>query len=135
MASKNFDLGTLDLADIIGDISEDYLKEIDEEVEEILEEVGKETVKTLKRTSPDGERKTKKYKNGWKYEVTSKPLNKSLVVYNTNAHLTHLLEKGHAKANQYGKYAGRTRAFPHIKPAMDEAEKMVTLKLEKIIKE
>jgi len=91
----------------------------------VVKKVAKETVKELKSTSPS---RTDKYAKGWT-STTEKDMASSvgITVHNKKHYrLTHLLENGHALAN-----GGRSRKFPHIKPA---EEKAITT-LEKGIKE
>ena len=85
-------------------------------IEKAAEKVAQQTVDRLKQTSP---KKTGKYARAWRKKATPLIRGKaSYIVHNTRGQLTHLLEKGHAL-----KSGGRTRAFPHIKPAEEEAIK------------
>ena len=100
-------------------ILDEYDEEVQEAVTEAAKETAKETVKLLKDTSPVGRRTAKKYKNGWKAKDESSASGTvSIIVHNsTNPGLTHLLENGHVL-----RQGGRARAFPHIKPAEEEAQ-------------
>lgn len=96
---------------------QNYSDEINEAVKVDIKEVAKETAKQLKTTSP------KRYGNyakswGTTPTVKGKHAYKETVHNKKHYRLTHLLEFGHAFKN-----GGRARAFPHIKPAEDQAIK------------
>ena len=98
------------------------------DVKQAVKEVAKATVKEVKAKSPV---KTGNYKKSWG-QVKVSETEGSIVIAIRNKKfywLTHLLENGHAL-----KSGGRTRAFPHIKPAEDfaarELEKKVKVKVE-----
>ena len=100
-----------DLQDFISRSLAEYAEDVKQIVNEAAKNVGEETVKELKKTSP---KLTGNYKKGWTKKVQSKGLGiKKVIVYNKNEpHLTHLLERGHAKRN-----GGRVAAKVHIEPA------------------
>lgn len=107
-------------------LMKEYTEEVAEGMEKAKEENAKEGVKTLKSTSPDGHRKRRKYRQGWR----AKKIGSAWVVHNsTNYQLTHLLEKGHALWQ-----GGRARAFPHIKPVEEQVIVGYEKQLEKVIK-
>ena len=59
----------------------------------------------------------KDYPSSWTYRaIRSKDGGTEGHIYSTKPGLPHLLEKGHAKIG-----GGRTRAYPHVKPAADYA--------------
>ena len=91
---------------------------------------GKDCVTELKRTSPKRKgRGGGAYARSWaiKKESTSGGLVTTCIVHNKDHYqLTHLLENGHAKRN-----GGRTKAYPHIKPA----EERVVAEYTKRVKE
>ncbi|WP_242271001.1 HK97 gp10 family phage protein [Bacillus cereus group sp. BfR-BA-01425] len=87
-----------------------YGKEVEEKLEVEKEEVSKNLVDELEQKSP---KKTGKYRKGWR----KKKVGNAIVVHNAlKPQLTHLLEKGHAKAN-----GGRVPAQVHIAPAEEKA--------------
>ena len=91
--------------------------ELKSRVESAADKVSKNTAKRLKQTSP---KKTGDYARGW----SRKKIEGGYVVYNrTKPRLTHLLEYGHALANQFGSLGRRVAAHPHIKPAEQEGIK------------
>ncbi|KMP32228.1 prophage pi2 protein 37 [Bacillus cereus] len=81
-----------------------------EDLETAKEEVANDLVDELKQKSP---KNTGKYRKGWR----KKKDGNAIVVHNAlKPQLTHLLEKGHAKAN-----GGRVPAKVHIAPAEEKA--------------
>lgn len=114
----------MDIASEIAKALSEYTTEVVEEIEEIAEKVAEETVNTLKVTSPQGRRS--RYGKGWR----KKKDGKGYIIFNaTDAGLTHLVEKGHAKRN-----GGRTKAQNHIENAEQTAIKDFENKIERAIK-
>lgn len=114
----------MDISNEIAKALSDYTTEVQEEIEEIAEKVAEEAVSTLKVTSPTGRRS--RYAKGWR----KKKDGKGYVIFNaTDAGLTHLVEKGHAKRN-----GGRTKSFNHIQNAEETAIKDFENKIERAIK-
>lgn len=114
----------MDISNEIAKALSDYTTEVVEEIDNIAEKVAEETVNTLKVTSPQGRRS--RYGKGWR----KKKDGKGYIIYNaTDAGLTHLVEKGHAKRN-----GGRTKAFNHIQNAEETAIKDFENKIERAIK-
>lgn len=115
------------VGDQLAEILDQYSEEIKKDAKEAIEKTAKETVQRLKSTSPRRMRGRKHYANGWKAKADGT----GYVVYNaTKPRLTHLLEKGHAIANQHGSLPGRVPAQPHIAPAEDWAADEVVRKIE-----
>ena len=113
-----------DIASEITKALTEYTSEVEEKLDEIKSDVADETVNMLKVNSPMGRRG--KYAKGWR----KKKDGTSYVIHNaTNAGLTHLTEKGHAKRN-----GGRTKAQPHISTAEEMAIKKFENKIERVIK-
>lgn len=86
-----------------------------EAIDEAAAKTAKATVAALKQTSP---KRSGRYARSWKtkQQATSAG-NKAHVVHSEKHYrLTHLLEKGHAL-----RQGGRTRAYPHIKQAEEQA--------------
>jgi hypothetical protein len=107
-------------------ITEEYSKKVQEATQKACKKVSKELVQTLKGSSPKspggGE-----YASGWKVKQQDAD---TFVVYNgKKPGLTHLLEKSHVIANQYGQY-GRSTPQPHIKPAADAAQEELLAEIE-----
>lgn len=112
-----------DIELLIGDYLNEYSEEVKEKVKKIADEVSKETVEELKTTSP---KKTGKYAKAWK----GRKEGNKIIIYNEKGQLTHLLEHGHALWQ-----GGRTRAFPHIKPAEQKLIKKYEQEVKKTIEE
>lgn len=105
----------------------DYSVEIKEKVEKLAEKTARDGVKSLK---TKGNGKWTKYNSGW----AIKKKGEAFIIHNRkHPELTHLLEFGHAIANQYGRYSGRTRAFPHIAPVEKEIMQKYEQEVKKII--
>lgn len=69
------------------------------------------------------------YNKGWTIKEAKKKKSVMAQIHNAKKYrLTHLLEKGHAKVN-----GGRTRAFPHIAPVAEAAEKELVENIRKHI--
>ena len=114
----------MDIADEIAKALSEYTDEVKSGIEVASEEVADEAIDNLKANSPEGKRG--KYSKGWRKKQTKN----GYVIYNaTNAGLTQLLEKGHAKRN-----GGRTKAIQHIEPAEQQAIKSFEKKIERVIK-
>ncbi len=115
-----------ELKDTIQKITKEYGEHAKRVLEESADIAADEAVKTLKSTSP---KRSGKYAKSWakKAELTVSGGPKRIVhVKKPHFRLTHLLEYGHATRS-----GGRTRAFPHIKPAEQEAIKRYEEELRK----
>ena len=117
-----------DLVEAVRGELEDYAGEVTGEVKEAVKEVAKATVKEVKARSPVD---SGNYRKGWGQVKVSESEGSIVIAIRNKKYywLTHLLENGHAL-----KSGGRTRAFPHIKPAEEfaarELEKKVKVKVE-----
>ena len=110
-------------------ILSEYVKETDRAVDTAAKKAAQRTAAILRTTSP---KDSGEYAKGWGYKTT-KGFGGSVmtVVHNKRKPgLTHLLENGHVKKNQYGTY-GRTQAKKHIEPA---ERKGVVIFLEEVVK-
>ena len=109
-------------------VLEEYNEEFDEAVNRAMFAVANEAAEKLKAISPQGRGHTK-YANGW--TVDSDFDEKTYIVYNkAQPGLTHLLENGHIKRNQYGTYDGRVEGIKHIKPVEEWANLKVENRIE-----
>ena len=100
----------------------EYSQEVTEAVKKAQDEVADEAVDELKQTSP-------KNKGGYAKGWAKKRDGNKLSVYNKDKpQLTHLLENGHSTRD-----GGRTRSFPHIKPAEQNAIKSFQSKVEEAV--
>lgn len=106
--AKNIRMDSMTI-EIIKELKE-YTDDVKKSIRKIAKDVAQESADELHETSP---KRTKRYGRGWKVKEDGK----GYIVYNsTSPHLTHLLEKGHAKRN-----GGRVDGIPHIAPAEKNA--------------
>ena len=103
-----------DLRKVVDGILSDYSDEVVEAADIAVKKTADEAVSRLKKTNAGF--KDKKYSKGWTKKIEKKRLYSEAIVYNqTQGHLTHLLEFGHALRN-----GGRADSFPHIAPVNDD---------------
>jgi hypothetical protein len=104
------------LSDLVSGFQADVLLIVDQCVDDVAKE-SSERLKTAGSFGGSGA-----YKQDWDWKViNSKRLTHDAVAYNEEHYrLSHLLEFGHAKQN-----GGRTRAFEHIAPVNDWAQKEI----------
>ncbi|MBR3321914.1 MAG: HK97 gp10 family phage protein [Exiguobacterium sp.] len=104
-------------------------KHVREVTEQAIKTVSKQAVQRLKTDSP---KKSGDYANGWTVKRVD---GLESIVYNKTAPgLTHLLENGHAVANQYGNYGhpnGRVKGIKHIKPVEQWANAELQAEIER----
>ncbi|AZJ23727.1 hypothetical protein CT694_27415 [Bacillus wiedmannii bv. thuringiensis] len=81
-----------------------YAHVVEEDLENEIDDIADIAVNKLKQDSP---KKTGGYRKGWR----KKKEGNGVVLHNTKGQLTHLLEKGHAKAG-----GGRVPGKIHIRP-------------------
>lgn len=116
-----------DLTVQVAELLDEYNEEFDKTVNFAMFTVAQEAADKLRAISP---RKTGKYANGW--TVDSDFDEKTYTVYNqAKPSLTHLLENGHVKRNQFGSW-GRVEGIKHIKPVEEWANAKV---MDRITKE
>ena len=99
-----------------------------------LRETASEAVQKLRAANPPGSGEWGSwdaYNADWtlKHETAAKRGKTAMIVHNAKHYqLTHLLENGHALRD-----GGRSRAFPHIAPVAEEAEKELLDNIKKYI--
>lgn len=104
-----------------------YSQSITDAVTKAAEAVAADAVTELQGSSPV---KRGRYKRGWRVKTVYKSANAvRTMVHNQRYQLTHLLEFGHAKRG-----GGRTKTYPHIKTAEENATKAFTKKVEEAIR-
>lgn len=121
------------LDDEITKIVREFIKDENEKIRDVMPTIAKQSRSVLRAKSPGNG----KYARGWVIEYENKYMQEyGFDIWNRkNYQLTHLLEKGHAKANQFGKYpnAGRTKAIPHVKVAQKVANELTMKTLKEIL--
>ena len=118
------------LSNAITGILSTYSDEMTEGIKQDVDEVTNETLKILKENAPV---KYGKYRKKMKKKKLSETLTEReniLYVDGAKAHLTHLLENGHAL-----RQGGRAPAHPHFRLAEEYAVKELSKKTKKTIKE
>ncbi len=109
----------------ITEILAQYEETVRKTAEKDIEKVAKDTVQRLKQTSP---KDTGDYAKSWTLKRDART--KTVTVYNKDHYrLTHLLENGYMKKNQFGSY-GRQAPQKHIGPAEKEAVEELMKKIE-----
>lgn len=114
-----------DFTAAVAGILEDYAEDVQEAVAQAVEETGKKSLKTVKAKSPVQKIKGGgHYKKGWRMKKERSGVFKTQAhvrIYNaTDGPLVHLLENGHQKSN-----GGRVEGIPHVRPAYEEAERLL----------
>ena len=100
-----------------------YANVVEEELLTAQEEVADLAVSKLRQSGP---KKTGAYRKGWR----KKKEGNGVVVHNTKGQLTHLLEKGHAKAG-----GGRVPAKVHIRPVEEYVIDELPRRIERAIQQ
>lgn len=96
-----------DFDSIIVNSLEEVMNEDTNELELSVKAAGQKAVRLLKQRSRKKKRHGGSYAKAWSCHFDSNIMGTSCTVYNKQASLTHLLEKGHAIKNQYGSYPGK----------------------------
>lgn len=103
-----------------------YSEDVEDAIQDELDSTSKAVLNDVKANSPTlyGD-----YKKGWTKKKFSNELGTSYIVYNKDKPgLVHLLEKGHALRG-----GGRTKAIPHVAPAVDTHLPAMEKNIENII--
>ena len=124
MVNINIDQLAAEIAQGLAEYSQDVV----EKVNIISERVGKAAIKKLKavKFKTGGE-----YSKSWRLKTepeVGQP-NKQIIHNKDHYQLTHLLEKGHAKAG-----GGRVEGIPHIRPVDKEVIRDFTSEVEEAIR-
>ena len=103
----------------VSQLLDDYALDVQMAVGGAVEKAGKRALKVVRKKSP---KRTGKYGKSWTMEVTHGGVfgsqTKAIIHNKKYYRLVHLLEDGHQKAN-----GGRVEGIPHVRPAMDEADR------------
>lgn len=131
MAKKT--IKPIDLEKTVQDILQEYGDAVYSALSESVNEVMDTAVEELHAAntfSPKGHPSVA-YAPSWEkiIEPASRLTTKVIVRNKEHYRLTHLLEKGHAKQN-----GGRVKAYPHIAPVNDEAQRNVFKLIEEKLK-
>ena len=117
---------------IIGDILNEYSKDIQEGITQDAIKVAEEGKQELRATSPRGARK--RYYKGWRVDKKSGYGYVHTTIHNaTDWQLTHLLEKSHPIRNKYGEW-GMSTPIEHIYPVEQKCIREYTKAVEETIK-
>lgn len=115
-----------DFTAAVSGILDDYAEEVQEAVAQAVEETGKKALKTVKAKAPVRRGKGGgRYKKGWRMKKQRGGVfgtQAHVTIYNaTDGPLVHLLENGHQKSN-----GGRVEGIPHVRPAYEEADRLLS---------
>lgn len=102
-----------DLAEIIVNDMQDVIDDDVEALEGNARAAGQKAVRLLRVRSRKRVHHGGSYAKAWTYDVETDETGTSCTVHNRQYQLTHLLEKGHAIANQSGRYPGHV-AGDHV---------------------
>ena len=116
-----------EMADAINEELQEYADLATEDMKEAVKKTAKSVKESIQAGAPV---KSGAYKKSWATKATSESSDSiQMTVYSKNRYqLAHLLEKGHALRN-----GGRARAFPHIAPAEEEGEELLTELIQKAL--
>lgn len=117
MSSTNID----NLAAIIVNDMQEVIDDNSEALEGNAKAAGQKAVRLLRERSRKREHHGGSYAKGWTASVETDETGTSCTVHNKQHQLTHLLEKGHAIANQAGRYPGRVGGDHVIEGVYNEA--------------
>lgn len=114
-----------DFSVAISSILDDYKADVRDAVSAAVEQTGKKALSTVRKKSPKSKKKNGgRYKKGWRMKKERSGIYGDTVtetIYNaTDGPLVHLLENGHQKAG-----GGRVEGIPHVRPAYEEAERVL----------
>lgn len=116
------------LADAVELELQNYSAEVKEGMAEAYKKIITQCVKKLRETSP---KRTGGYKKSWTKKIEVSRFGIFARAYNKKFHfLTHLLERGYAKAG-----GGRVEGIPHIAPVQEWANEEALDALAKLLEE
>jgi len=126
-----------ELSRTISDMLEEFEGATDEQIEQALKTTSTATLEELRNANPPGSGKWgswKEYNKDWKVSTTKRSKYKTATIHNKSHYqLTHLLERGHAITSSKGGRS-KTKAYPHILQAAENAEEKFMAELEKELK-
>jgi len=132
--SSNIKVNPQNFDDALIKIMDEYADEVCKSIPETVDHVAKQGKKLLKAYATSAGIGGRKYKNSFKVvKGASNAFGASFTLASSEYQLTHLLEKGHAKRNQYGSYSGTTKAYPHWAKAEEDTAKLLENELTKTI--
>lgn len=117
MSGVNID----DLAEIIVNDMQDVIVDDVEALEGNARAAGQKAVRLLRERSRKRVHHGGSYAKAWTSDVETDETGTSCTVHNRQYQLTHLLEKGHAIANQSGRYPGHVAGDHVIEGVYNEA--------------
>lgn len=116
MSGVNID----DLAEIIVNDMQDVIDDDVEALEGNARAAGKKAVRLLRDRSRKRIHHGGSYAKAWTADIETDETGTSCTVHNRQYQLTHLLEKGHAIANQSGRYPGHVEGDHVIEGVYNE---------------
>lgn len=109
----------------VSEVLDGYSEEVRDAVAGAVEQAGKKALKVVRAKSPVRKQKGGgRYKKGWRMETERVGVlhdQTKVTIYNAkDGPLVHLIENGHQKAS-----GGRVEGIPHVRPAYEEAERVL----------
>lgn len=101
------------LETVVVNSMQEVIEDDEKTLESNVKEAGQKATRLLRERSRKRKRHGGQYAKGWTNTVETDETGTSCTVHNRLYQLTHLLEKGHAIANQNGRYSG-TVAGDHV---------------------
>lgn len=117
-----------DLANAVVKALADYSQDVTDELKKEVKDAAKLCKNEIKKNAP---KDTGKYAKSWKAQKVFEDVDEiRMVIHSPKEYrLAHLLEYGHAKVG-----GGRVEGHAHIRPAEEEAEKMLDKRVKIIVK-
>lgn len=117
----------------VNEILSQYTKNVDNRMKDVIDDASKRVRDELRAKSPEG---PEGYAKSWSVKKGKGSKGIQNTVYNKDHYrLTHLLENGHIKKNQYGEYGTWKPKKKHIQPVNDWIVEELPIWLEEALRD